>query len=135
MSEKVTLEFYDISQRLHAIKLPEVDVVIGIARGGLLPASLVAHQIQRPLHLMRLNYRDDNNKSQEDTEDAFHRCPSSRCVRWRRIYALYAQKGRAVVGQLVIVEVRITKPSWRQSGRATLPPTHYAGAHSYTSSS
>lgn len=62
MSNKVTLEFSEISQRLHALRLPEVDVVVGIARGGLLPASLVAHQLKCPLHLIRVNYRDDNNK-------------------------------------------------------------------------
>jgi uncharacterized protein len=62
MSDKVSLEFYTISQRLHALKLPDVDVVVGIARGGLLPACLVAHQLELPLYLMQLNYRDDDNK-------------------------------------------------------------------------
>ena len=62
MSDKVNLEFYEISQRLHALRLPEVDMVVGIARGGLLPASLVAHQLELPLHLIRVNYRDDDNK-------------------------------------------------------------------------
>ena len=62
MSDKVNLEFFEISQRLHALTLPGVDVVVGIARGGLLPASLIAHQLELPLHLMRLNYRDDDNK-------------------------------------------------------------------------
>jgi uncharacterized protein len=62
MSDKVTLEFSEISQRLHALVLPEFDVVVGIARGGLLPASLIAHQLELPLYLMQLNYRDDANK-------------------------------------------------------------------------
>jgi uncharacterized protein len=62
MSDKVSLEFSEISQRLHALVLPEFDVVVGIARGGLLPASLVAHQLELPLFLMQLNYRDDANK-------------------------------------------------------------------------
>ncbi len=39
-----------------------MDVVVGIARGGLLPASLVAHQLELPLYLMQINYRDDANK-------------------------------------------------------------------------
>ncbi len=62
MSDKVSLEFSEISQRLHALVLPEFDVVVGIARGGLLPASLVAHQLELPLFLIQLNYRDDANK-------------------------------------------------------------------------
>lgn len=61
-TDKVTLTFAEISERLHAAKLPEVDVVVGIARGGLVPAALVAHQLHVPLAMMRVNYRDDDNK-------------------------------------------------------------------------
>jgi hypoxanthine phosphoribosyltransferase len=62
MNDKVSLEFSEISRRLHALVLPVFDVVVGIARGGLLPASLVAHQLELPLFLMQFNYRDDDNK-------------------------------------------------------------------------
>lgn len=61
-TSKVTLTFEEISARLHAAPLPQVDVVVGIARGGLVPASLVAHQLRVPLTVMRVNYRDDENK-------------------------------------------------------------------------
>lgn len=59
---KVKLEFHTISQRLQSLLLPTVDVVVGIARGGIVPASMVAHQLGVPLMLLHLNYRDDNNK-------------------------------------------------------------------------
>lgn len=59
---KVTLTFSEISERLHAADPPDVDVVVGIARGGLVPASLVAHQLRVPLSMMRVNYRDDDNR-------------------------------------------------------------------------
>jgi uncharacterized protein len=59
---KVKLEFHLISQRLRELKLPEVDLVVGIARGGLVPAVMVAHQLGVPLALLRINYRDDDNK-------------------------------------------------------------------------
>jgi hypoxanthine phosphoribosyltransferase len=59
---KVKLEFHTISQRLRALELPEVDVVVGIARGGIVPASMVAHQLGVPLVVLHLNYRDENNK-------------------------------------------------------------------------
>lgn len=58
---KVKLEFYTISQRLRSLALPPVDVVVGIARGGIVPASMVAHQLGVPLVLLQINYRDDNN--------------------------------------------------------------------------
>jgi hypoxanthine phosphoribosyltransferase len=62
MSIKIPLEFLEISQRLHALKLPDVDVVVRIARGGLLPASLIVYQLELSLFLMQLHYRDDDNK-------------------------------------------------------------------------
>ena len=59
---KVKLEFHSISARLHELQLPEVDAVVGIARGGIVPATMVAHQLGVPLVLLRINYRDDENK-------------------------------------------------------------------------
>lgn len=59
---KVRLEFHTISARLRELKLPEVDVVVGIARGGIVPACMVAHQLGVPLVLLHLNYRDDHNR-------------------------------------------------------------------------
>jgi hypoxanthine phosphoribosyltransferase len=61
MTDKVSLDFLTISQALRSIPLPEVDHVVGIATGGIVPASLVAHQIGRPLRLMHINYRAHDN--------------------------------------------------------------------------
>lgn len=61
---KVRLEFHTISARMRELKLPEVDVVVGIARGGIVPASMLAHQLGVPLALLHLNYRDDHNRPQ-----------------------------------------------------------------------
>ena len=57
----VDLSFIEIAQRLKTIDLPEIDGVVGIANGGTVPASLVAYQLDRPLFMIRLNYRDENN--------------------------------------------------------------------------
>ena len=57
----VDLSFTEIAQRLKTIELPEVDGVVGIANGGTVPASLVAYQMDRPLSMIRLNYRDEHN--------------------------------------------------------------------------
>lgn len=64
MSTKVRLEFHTISARMRALQLPEVDVVVGIARGGIVPACMLAHQLGVPLALLHLNYRDDQNQPQ-----------------------------------------------------------------------
>jgi uncharacterized protein len=61
-TNKIPLEFAEISRRLRELQLPVVDAVIGIGRGGVVPASLVAHQLGLPLHVLRVNYRDDDNK-------------------------------------------------------------------------
>jgi uncharacterized protein len=61
-TNKIPLEFAEISRRLRELQLPNVDAVIGISRGGVVPASLVAHQLGVPLHVLRVNYRDDDNK-------------------------------------------------------------------------
>jgi hypoxanthine phosphoribosyltransferase len=58
---KVNLDFITISQALKAFPLPEVDHVVGIATGGIVPASLIAHQIDRPLSLIEINYRAQDN--------------------------------------------------------------------------
>jgi uncharacterized protein len=61
MNDKVSLDFLKISQALKSFSMPEVDHVVGIATGGIIPASLVAHQIDRPLSLMHINYRAPDN--------------------------------------------------------------------------
>jgi hypoxanthine phosphoribosyltransferase len=61
MDDKVSLDFLTISQALKSFPLPEVDRVIGIATGGIVPASLIAHQIGQPLSLMHINYRAPDN--------------------------------------------------------------------------
>ena len=59
---KVSLSFQDISQRLHQLSLPSVDHVVGIARGGVVPAAMVAHQLGCAYTILRINYRDENNQ-------------------------------------------------------------------------
>lgn len=61
MNDKISLEFASISNALKKIHLPKVDCVVGIAEGGIVPASLLAHQLEIPLHLMRINYRAPDN--------------------------------------------------------------------------
>ncbi len=62
MDNKVSLSFAAISEALREFPLPEVDRVVGIGRGGVVPASLIAHQLQRELSIVWVNYRNDDNQ-------------------------------------------------------------------------
>jgi hypoxanthine phosphoribosyltransferase len=62
MSEPVYLSMIDIVSRLYKLDLPEIDLVVGIASGGIVPASLLAYKLQKPLQLIHINYRDAQNK-------------------------------------------------------------------------
>jgi hypoxanthine phosphoribosyltransferase len=55
------LSFKEISKRIGDLNLPYFDVVIGIADGGTVPASLVAYQLGIELKLIKINYRDVQN--------------------------------------------------------------------------
>jgi uncharacterized protein len=59
-----SLDFADISKALWQIPLPNVDCVVGIASGGIVPASLLAHQLRLPLYLLTINYRAPDNTPQ-----------------------------------------------------------------------
>ncbi len=63
-SESVPLTFATISARLKALRIPICDVVVGIARGGIVPAAMVAHQLGLPLALVHVNYRAEDNTPQ-----------------------------------------------------------------------
>lgn len=57
----IPLSFREISERLKNTSLPETDLVIGIGKGGIVPASLAAFHLNAELRVMVLNYRDEQN--------------------------------------------------------------------------
>lgn len=59
---KVRLELPDIARKLKSLTLPDVDAVVGIATGGVAFASIVAFWLEKPLHVIHLNYRDEDNQ-------------------------------------------------------------------------
>ena len=68
-TDKVTLSFPDITRRLKALTLPEVDLVVGVATGGTVPASLVAYELARPLRILTINYRDEDNQPRREAPE------------------------------------------------------------------
>jgi hypoxanthine phosphoribosyltransferase len=66
--DKPYIEAAEISRRLRALDFPEVDGVVAVLRGGLVPAFLIAHQLGGlPVRLIGLNLRDDANQPLHDT--------------------------------------------------------------------
>lgn len=64
VDSKITLEFSTISDNLKRLTLPQVDYIVGIAEGGIVPAAMLAHQLNLPMHLLRINYRAADNSPQ-----------------------------------------------------------------------
>jgi uncharacterized protein len=60
------LEFGKIRHRLKGVSrdLPPVDLVVGIATGGVVPAGLLAYELDKPLAVIHVNYRADDNSPQ-----------------------------------------------------------------------
>lgn len=55
------LSFKQISERFKKLTLPQVDLVVGIAEGGLAPATMAAFYLNAELYTIKINYRDDTN--------------------------------------------------------------------------
>ncbi len=67
----VDLSFEEIANCIRSTPFPAVDCVLGILNGGLVPASLIAYELKKPLHFISINYRDENNKPLYETPQLF----------------------------------------------------------------
>ena len=73
--DALPLAFDTISRRLHSLSIPAVDVVVGIASGGTVPASLLAHQLRKPLVLVTINFRAPDNTPQRPAPQLLSKVP------------------------------------------------------------
>lgn len=64
--EKVDLSFSTILNRIQEMAFPPVDLVVGIATGGVITANLIAIHLGKPLEIIQINYRDESNTPQYD---------------------------------------------------------------------
>lgn len=67
---KRPLAFEEIAARVAALPLPDVDLVVGVATGGTVPAALAALRLGVPLVTIVLNYRDAENRPQRARPEA-----------------------------------------------------------------
>jgi hypoxanthine phosphoribosyltransferase len=56
------LGFPLILEKLTGFDFPKVDYVIGIGRSGIVPAGLVAYQLNKELAIIHLNFRNEKNQ-------------------------------------------------------------------------
>ena len=96
----------EIARRLAAWRFPEqIDGVVGIATGGVVPAALVAQRLGVGLKLIALNYRDEANEPRHPAPLLLSAVPD--LGSWRRV--------------LLVDDVYVSGQSWR-AARALLPP-------------
>ncbi len=57
----IDIDFCRISRALAKLKLPVFNLVVGIAEGGVVPASLLANKLKCDLEIIRINYRNEDN--------------------------------------------------------------------------
>lgn len=98
----VTLTFSDIAQAIRGAELPVCDLVVGIGRGGIVPACLVAYELQRPLHIAWYNYRDDENRPRHDAPHLMH----------QSVFPAYARR------ILLVDDVSVTGNTLKKAGAA-----------------
>lgn len=58
------ISFSAICKALEEMPLPDCELVVGIAEGGIVPASLVANKIGCDLRIVKFNYRNQANLPQ-----------------------------------------------------------------------
>ena len=63
-------------------------MVVGIASGGTVPASLLAHQLRKPLALVTINFRAPDNTPQRPAPELLSELPACQpaatCCWWTR---------------------------------------------------
>ena len=55
------LSFKEIREKLNSLKLPQFDVVVGVANGGIVPGCMVAMKLSCDFKVIRIKYRDEKN--------------------------------------------------------------------------
>lgn len=51
-----------LMERIRAVEFPELDRIVAIARGGVLPGYLVSRWLDLPLDIVTLRFRDDAHR-------------------------------------------------------------------------
>ncbi len=58
--KKISLDVF--LKELKKIKFDNFDLIVGIGRGGLIPASIISYLLKKDMKIMNIKFRDDKNK-------------------------------------------------------------------------
>jgi hypoxanthine phosphoribosyltransferase len=61
MTQKVPLSLNEIENRLSTFSFPDIDLVVGIASGGVYPADMIAAILKKPLSVIEIKFRSKAN--------------------------------------------------------------------------
>ena len=64
MNSKTWEEFFT---RLDEMEFEPFDLIVAVARGGIIPASFIQHQLNLPMKIININYRDDTHAPRYDS--------------------------------------------------------------------
>lgn len=71
------------------------DYIVGLTRGGLVPATMLSHYLDVPMHALKVSLRDDDNGPESNlwmAEEAFGYVPKEERVLANFDYTLHAKK-------------------------------------------
>lgn len=64
----MTKTFEEMMELFRAMQFHEdFDLIVAIANGGILPATIIGQRLQKDIHLLRINLRDENQRPKYDT--------------------------------------------------------------------
>lgn len=59
--------FEEVMDRFRSITFhDDFDIIVAIANGGIVPAAIINQRLQKEIHLLKINLRDENQKPKYD---------------------------------------------------------------------
>lgn len=62
----VSVTIPEILEQVRKTRFPELDLIVAIGRGGIMPAALIARELNRDMQIIWLNFRDDEHNPQHE---------------------------------------------------------------------
>lgn len=66
MNSKITLSIPEIAKKIKVLDLSSYDLVVGIANGAIVLASLLAYEAELELRIIQISFRDNDNRKKFD---------------------------------------------------------------------
>ena len=60
-NSKIKISFDEIIDKIKNIEFPDIDLIVCIGKGGIIPGSIISFILETDLKVLWINYRDENN--------------------------------------------------------------------------